>query len=216
MNRLIEHLKYEDSLTLDALRQLYRTLALKCHPDVTKESGNTFVQLQLEYEDAVRQILNRQGTHRKAIVRRMGAGGDPRSAFLRTLYLYAIVHDRSHWKDIDRALFASAEAYGGSAEAVIRQYRKAFVDKPGSWRGTGPAATAHERLLLAIRQLGCYYENDIYPNKRLLLSYIGELAALSEKLDAEKRSCVLAFGQYLKEEAHGERVPLMMIWDRGT
>jgi hypothetical protein len=213
VNTLIQRLEKDDALTMDALRRLYRTLALKCHPDVTKESAKAFVQLQLEYEDAIRQILKQEKSRNRQAARRMRTGEDPRSFFLRTLYLYAIVHDRSYWKDIHQLLVESAEAYGGAALAAIRQYKKAFLVKPNEWKGDSPAAVAHERLMLAIKQLGCYYENGVYPNKRLFLSYVGDLEPLAKLLDNERRVCILSFGEYSKKEADGPRIRQMMAWD---
>jgi hypothetical protein len=214
MNRLIEHLKKEDALTLEALRGLYRTLALKCHPDVTKKSGNDFVQLQVEYEDALRQLLFVEHDYPKKLADVWRSSEDPRSAFLRTLYLYSIVYNRRHWKDIFSVLLASAKAYDHSAEELLDKYRRAFIDKPNEWKKDGFTAETHERLLLAIKQLGSYYENDVYPNKRLLLSYINELSEKAKRLGTETSACITSFCRFLRHEAEGPRVELMMIWDR--
>jgi hypothetical protein len=41
---------FDDSLTLDEAKQLYRRLARAHHPDIAGDSGETFKQLGLEYE----------------------------------------------------------------------------------------------------------------------------------------------------------------------
>jgi hypothetical protein len=214
MNRLIAYLRKENELSIEALRGLYRSLALKCHPDVTGKTGTEFVQLQLEYEDALRQLLVNQGGYKKRLSEARRASGDPRSTFLRTLYLYSIVYDRPHWKDIFPALVQSGKEYNRFVGQMLDQYGRIFVDKSNRWKNDSRMAEAHEKLLSAIKQLGSYYENDVYPNKRLLLSYIEEVIERAKHLDLEAGGCVRKFGEYLKQELKGPRVPFMMTWDR--
>ena len=46
VNSLVDQLRSANSLTIEGLKKLYRSLALKLHPDVTRESGKQFVKLQ--------------------------------------------------------------------------------------------------------------------------------------------------------------------------
>lgn len=210
MNTLIDQLQKEGTLSLDALRSLYRSLALKCHPDVAKQSDNEFIQLQSEYEDAVRQLLERHD-YRKELSKGERANEDPRTTFLRTLYLYSIVFDRPYWKDIFTALQRSAYAYHRTIGELVDQYAKAFGNKTENWKTDGPAKDAHNCLILAIKQLGSYFENNVYPHKRLLVSYIDELQEKARHLDKETANCLNSFGRYLKQESNGPKVPLMNI-----
>jgi len=50
MNRLLEHLRKEGTPSIEALKRLSRTQALKVHPDVSKKSDSDFIRLQDEYE----------------------------------------------------------------------------------------------------------------------------------------------------------------------
>ena len=212
MNRLIDQLQSEGALSLDALRSLYRSLALKCHPDVTKQSDDEFIRLQSEYEDGVRQLLGRRNC-RGELSKGERANEDPRTAFLRTLYLYSIVYDRPYWKDIFVVLLRFANAYNRILGDLINQYGKTFFKRRENWKTDSAVKEAHNSLILAIKQLGSYFENDVSPNKRLLNSYIDEFLEKAKRLDKETADCLNAFGRYLRQEANGPRTPLMNLWD---
>ena len=151
------------------------------------------MRLQREYEEAIRQVRDR------------------RADFLRTLYLYAIVNGRQQWKGLFGVLLDAAEAYGESAGRALRCYRTTFLGPP---RRQGDPRR-QEALFAAIKQLGCYYENSVELNTRLLLSYVDEIETAAGRLDAEARACLLLFVRWLRDEADGRRVPLMTVWDRG-
>ncbi len=211
MNRLIDYLRKENTLTLDALRALYRTLAVKCHPDISKKSGADFVRLQAEYEDAVRELLRTSNDYKKGLAGEQSAGRDPRWAFLRALYLFSIIYNRKRWKAFFPQLLDLANAYNPSALELLRQYRRVFLEKPDDWKERAFVAETHEKLLSAIKQLATYYENGLYPNKRLLLSLVEDLSERSRHIDQDLGKCVLSFAKYLREEADGKRLSLMAI-----
>ena len=210
MNRLIDQLQKEGTLSLDALRNLYRSLALKCHPDVTRQSDTQFIQLQSEYEDAVRQLLEKRDFGSE-LSRGERAHEDPRTAFLRTLYLYSIVYDRPYWKDIFAMLLRSAQLYHRIIGDLISQYGRTFSKRTENWKTESTLREAHNCLILAIKQLGSYFENDVDPNKRLLDSYIDELLEKAKHLDSETEDCLNAFGRYLRQESNGPKANLMSI-----
>jgi hypothetical protein len=210
LNRLIDQLQREGTLSLDALRNLYRSLALKCHPDVTKQSDNQFIQLQSEYEDAVRQLLEKRD-FRSELSKGEREHEVPRTAFLRTLYLYSIVYDRRYRKDIFALLLRSAQLYHRIIGDLINQYGRTFSKRTENWKAESAFKDAHNCLILAIKQLGSYFENDVDPNKRLLHSYIDELLEKAKHLDRETADCLNALGRYLRQESNGPKVHLMSI-----
>jgi hypothetical protein len=211
MNRLIDHLRKENALTLGALRALYRTLAVKCHPDVSKKSGADFVRLQAEYEDAVRELLRTANDYKKGLAGEKSAGRDPRCAFLRALYLFSVIYNRKRWKAFVPQLLDLASAYDPSAYKLLTQYERVFLEKPDDWKERVFIAESHEKLLSAIKQLATYYENGLYPNKRLLLSIVEDLSERSRHIDQDMGKCMLSFANYLRQEADGERLSLMAI-----
>jgi curved DNA-binding protein CbpA len=211
MNRLIDHLKKEDTLSLSALRALYRTLAVKCHPDISKKSGAQFVRLQAEYEEAVRELLKASKDYREELVGEQSAGGDPRWTFLRALYLFSIIYSRKRWKASLPRLLDLAKAYNPSAFELLTSYKRVFLEKPDDWKERASIAEMHEKLLSAIKQLAAYYESGLYPNKRLLLSLLDDLSERSRHIDQDLGKCMLSFAKYLKEEADGKKLSLMAI-----
>ena len=211
MNRLIDHLRKENALTLDALRTLYRTLTVKCHPDASKKSGADFVRLQAEYEDAVRELLRTSNDYKKGLAGVRSAGSDPRWAFLRALYLFSIIYNRKRWKAFFPQLIALANAYNPSVFELLTLYKRTFLEKPDSWKERAFIADTHEKLLSAIKQLATYYESGLHPSKRLLLSLVEDLSERSSHIDQDLGKCLLSFAKYLIEEADGKRLSLMAI-----
>lgn len=75
---------------MQALKKLYRSLAVKLHPDATLKSGKAFVQLQEEYEEARLFLRGKNAKDETTTGTKHNVTLDPRTAFLRALYVFAI------------------------------------------------------------------------------------------------------------------------------
>lgn len=206
MNRLIERLAGDGELSVDALKRLYRMLALQSHPDLTGKADAEFIRLQREYEDALDYLRSLPAGPRARTARADAAVGDPREACLKELYLYSIRYSARRWKSVFPALIAAAERYRPDAARALREYRRSFLERLSEWEGSPFVTHTHEMFLTAIKQLATYYEVDLPQNERILSSCLRELTNRARRPDLPLRSWLPSLCAWLAEELRGARL----------
>jgi hypothetical protein len=211
LNSLIDQLKTTDALAVESLKRLYRSLALKLHPDITKESGRQFVQLQEEYEAALRILLSSNGSKGTGHAAEQKKTLDPRTEFLRAFYIFSIKYYGKHWRHLVPGLTRLADIYGERIGKLFSVYNIAFLQSSNGDMVEGAVAEANDILLTTIKRLACYYEDGLPHHSRLIESYLDELYERSKKLDIEKGKCIQRMSNWLREELNGRKVSIMTI-----
>jgi hypothetical protein len=211
VNSLVNQLKSTDSLTIESLKGLYRSLALKLHPDVTRKSGEEFVRLQEEYDDALKYLLSRRGSWEKELNKAHRAALDSRTEFLRAFYIFSINYYGKHWRKLVPELTRLAKAYSPQIGRLISDFCNAFLQTGREVTLQGPVGVANDILLTTMKRLACYYEDGLPHNRRLIESYLKELDEKSKRLDLLRRMCIVGMTAWMREELEGKKVSLMTI-----
>ena len=211
MNRLIDRLKSTDSLAIESLKGLYRSLALKLHPDVSRESGEQFVRLQGEYDDALKYLLSCSDGGKRTLVKSRGVELDSRAEFLRAFYIFSINYYGKHWRKLIPELKRLAEAYSPQIGRLISDFDNGFLQKGREVTLQGSLGEYNDVLLTTIKRLACYYEDGLPHSKRLIESYLTELEEKSKRLDLVRRTCVAGMTAWMRAELEGKRISLMTI-----
>ncbi len=207
MNRLLAALEKNNQLSIGSLRKLYRTLSVKCHPDVSKGSGKEFVRLQAEYEEALKFLLTNQVPMDKEDRKHI----DTRARFLRMLYIYSIMYTEKKWQRLVPTLIKHAFDYRNDVGMLFTDYKEAFSNLNVDFRHRNRIMQTHDVLLLSIKQLAWFFENGLAHDKRLLSSYLNELAERSCNLDKKTANVFHGICGLLRMEAKGQPVSLVTI-----
>ncbi|HTO23786.1 MAG TPA: hypothetical protein VMQ10_15035 [Spirochaetia bacterium] len=206
MNRLLAALKKNDQLSVEALRSLYRSLAVKCHPDAARGSEAEFVRLQQEYDQAVGWLLSR----RVVAPARQASGPAPREQFLRALHLHAVRVGRTRRAHLPR-LIELAFSYDHETGALMTDYRDLLLDElEGPVHQTFLHAT-HKVLLSAICTLAWMYETGLEQDRRMLMSYLDELSRRAGSLEPGPAAVVRGMRALLQREAGRPAISLVTI-----
>lgn len=211
MNRLLSILEKNNRLSIESLRKLYRTLAVKCHPDVTKGSDSDFIRLQAEYDEALRHLGPKEFAQTNKIERNDARPQDARTEFLRMLYVHTVMYDGKDWKQLVPKLMKLAADYRKDVGVSVANYRKAFLDPSSDGKHRTFVLQTHKMLLDSIHQLAWYFENGLVQNKRLLMSNIEELSIRARDLDQEMGCALLGMCDFLRNEANGAPTSIMTI-----
>ena len=211
MNSLVDQLRSANSLTIEGLKKLYRSLALKLHPDVTRESGKQFVKLQEEYDDALKHLLSRRGSKKKEPIKAHEATHDSRAEFLRALYIFSINYYGRHWRKLVPDLTRLAEAYSPRTGKLISEFCRTFLQPGSQVKLQGPVGEVNDILLTTVKRIACYYEDGLPHNKRLIESYLRELAEKSKRLDLVRGMCLVGMITWMREELNGKKVSMMTV-----
>jgi hypothetical protein len=211
MNKLLSILEKDNRLSIDSLRRLYRALAVRCHPDVTKGSGADFIRLQSEYDEALKYLAVHKFTQGSRIETSSGRSQDARTEFLRVLYLHTVTYDGKGWKQLVPKLIRLAADYRKDVGVLVANYKRAFLDPSSGGSHRTFIAETHKILLDSIHQLAWCFEKNLAQNKRLLMSNLRELTMRARDLDQEMGSALLGMCDLLKNESNGKPVSIMTI-----
>jgi len=211
MNRLLAALKKNDQLSVEALRTLYRSLAVKCHPDAARGSEVEFIRLQQEYDQAIGWLLSRRVTvpPRRATARQ-ACGPAPREQFLRALYEHAVRVGRTRRAHLPH-LIELAFSYDHETGALMSDYRDMLLrDLGGPVHQTFLLAT-HRVLLSAICALAWMYETGLEQDRRMLMSCLDELSRRAGSLEPGPAAVVRGMRALLLREAGRPAISLATI-----
>jgi hypothetical protein len=210
VNRLLAALDRNNQLSVETLKRLYRGLAVRVHPDAPRGSAEEFVKLQAEYEEALAYLF---GCQPKAVSRRPRPTS-PREAFLRALYLYALMYGRKNWRSRLPALIKLAAAYDEELGVLFKGYRDLFlgifdgIDYLTSLRHT------HRLFLATVRALAWFYETGSAWDRRVLTSFLDDLSRTAGGLRGELGEVVLELCRMIRVEADRPAVSLVTIGTR--
>jgi hypothetical protein len=211
MNNLVDQLKKADTLSIESLKRLYRSLVLKLHPDVTRKSGEEFVRLQEEYESALKYLLTIKESRGREPSQTQRAGTDSRSDFLRAFYIFSIKYYGKHWPVLVLELERLAEAYRPRVGRLISDYCETFLRAGREAWPHGPAAEANDILMTTVKRLACYYEDGLAHSKRLIESYLNELDQRSKRFDLQRARSLAGMTALMREELQGTKISLMTL-----
>jgi len=216
VNELLGLLERNGPPTVQRLKRLYRRLTKKAHPDLTRESHEAFVRLHRSYEEALR-LLSQPAQPRqtappgsKAGKRGQGPEIPLRLAVLKTLYRYALKFNGVETQGVFATLLELAKQYRSDVHADLLTYEKIFLQTYGAWRGDGTVYYAHGLWIACIRELAYYLSFGQARYLTLLKAYRKDLAKRSERLRADQGQNLRRLGQWLLEEAHGEKIQIVL------
>lgn len=209
MNRLIALLQMENECSLVHLKRLYRTLTKTTHPDLVRGSGESFLELRRDYEEAVALLQEQESIERSAAFPEKDE--DVRNQLIRTLYLYAVRFYGGDSQKILIHLVALAARYNPKVHDVLTAYYRSVFAEFDFWHRDGSVYYTHNLFIAAVKQLIYYYSYSLDRQRRLLLAYLEDLRMRSQGLDATKAEILRILADWLEQEAAAERVQI--LWE---
>lgn len=205
MNRLLEILKREGRPTAERLKQIYRQLCKKTHPDTENGTHEEFIQLRREYEEALTAVMKgRVPAERKTLT-----SSEAREIFLEKLYLFSMRLFGSDGEQTLNELIGAAGDYRKDVQILWTDYQKSFYQTRKQWADSGEVFYAHNLLIMSIKQLFYYFSLSRERYRTLLFNYLADLREkYSKKLDAERTELLKRMAVWLQEEADGEKTAL--------
>lgn len=222
-------LAYVDRLNAtdaQALRELFRALAKRTHPDLGSKDAEQFILLQRHYHEAIRVLMERQehSTDDTAAVdsptRPAGRSDSPRATVLAALYRYKAHLPRSRLDardlpqvclDAFQTALHAAAGYPGRAAAALAAYDEQF-HRLRSETSRYPDVCVKYGCL--INGLSGFFDYQFLPNafnRRITLSYLGEIGPVTDvdpaasvhmrhNRSAAARSALFRMRTWLEEE----------------
>jgi len=205
MNRLLALLRLEDNLTPGRLKQLYRRLSKKTHPDLAPGAHEDFVRLRGDYEEALGLLGDGLpgATACPVAAVRPGARreGSGREAVLRLLYQYSVRFYGRDSAGILSSLQRAARSYSPALHALLAAYRECFLERFSAWAADGRIYYAHNLFIASVKQLIYWHSLGILRHRTLLRAYLQELRARARRIAPDKARILLRLADWLQEES---------------
>ena len=168
-NRLIREMLKDKGITSDNLKKIYRALCKKTHPDITGKNGNEFINLQREYEEARKYVVEFEGLSAEKILK-------PRYFLyknLRDYVSYGLFSSRIRkhpvLKQRNEALLTEiiklANLYSKEFMKIFLEYNRVHIKKLNEWSTEKKIKNA-KRLFLS--GINCFLD---YEGNGNILSY---------------------------------------------
>jgi curved DNA-binding protein CbpA len=201
MNHLLSILRLENKLTQSRLKQLYRILSKKTHPDSENGSDEQFIHLKKEYEEAM-DVLSDQDK-KNTFLKRNEFKQDPniRTKILKYLYLYSIKIFSKEAEAILLQLIQFSKSYKQDIYDLLRSYHKSLYCTYHQWLSNEKIYYSHNLFISSVKQLYYYYEFSLPRHKTLLYTYAEELGQKAAKLDKVISNTLIGMMDWLKEES---------------
>ncbi len=182
-----------------ALKQLFRMLAKRTHPDLGAENEADFVRLQDTYNEAVAELIRRQENERTGVNRQSGsiegAGPaiwlptTPRERVLHFLYRY-----KAHLPSVNlergpvppaccRAFANAMESssnYTEECRYALAQFHEQFHNNRATVARFPEVTTKYRPL---VQGLASYFDYCVIPNqvnRRIVASYLSEIKPVTD------------------------------------
>ncbi|MFW6212983.1 MAG: hypothetical protein ACOC8L_08780 [Spirochaetota bacterium] len=191
-NPFLDYLATHPRADALALKELFRILAKRTHPDLTQAEGQEFIELQEAYHEAVKRVLDTpevasppsQGATKRAAERRT-----PRDNVLALLYRYqaCLPHGEISAKPLPprcmqlfHAAIGAAVAYTHDAQTALENFDRHFHKNRAAVARYPDVRT---KYLCLLRGIHSFFDYQIIPsafNRRVCVSFFDEVRAVSD------------------------------------
>ncbi|TVQ21980.1 MAG: hypothetical protein EA382_12645 [Spirochaetaceae bacterium] len=196
-NPFIDYLAAHPGADESALKELFRILAKRTHPDLGAADGETFVRLQNAYHEALARLIGDERAARRPVAapgggraRSASSGAcTPRDAMLRELYRYkarlpSVQLDPGPLSaaciDAFAAAVTHAQAYHERAYQALRRFDSAFHEHRTTHARYPDVRTKYTVL---VKGLSAFFDYQVMPNafnKRVARSYLAEIRPVDD------------------------------------
>ena len=194
------------TILLSAVSKKYTGFYVKkTHPDLTKQSGESFIRLKAEYIQAL-EILTHPTEAVPASPENQNDPRESRRIVLEHLYYYALKLFGSSGEESLNQLITVSEAYRPDVYQLCIRYRDVFYKRYIAWENDPKVCYVHSYLIKSVKQLFDFYENPIPRQKSVLDSFLDELRYRCDKLNNEYSDLAKEFGLWIKTESDNEPI----------
>ena len=207
MNTLIRFLKLDDNLTEDGLKQLYRRLSKKTHPDMNGGMDRNFKKLQKLYDEAL-QFIQRTPLQECIPAKNIH---EQRYEILKILYIYSIKFRGKFSKGLLDALIIEMRSYKPDVYRILILYRDKIFDNFQFIKVQTDFYWTHCLFIQAIPQMMYCFNFKMPQYERLCFSYIKDLKNKALKLENEEYKKIFSsLANWLEEEMIGEKIKIVV------
>ena len=198
MNRLLALLQKENKLTEARLKQVFRQLCKRVHPDSSPGDEKRFIRLRADYEEALLLL--------RAEPAAAPLPADPaalREKMHSLLHQYAVKEMTRQAEPLLGELVRALDALDPVAAGHWRRYHELFFSTWPVWSNDGDVFYAHGLFIAIVKQFSYFLSTGTARYRTLFRNYRKDLADKAKKLDAERAAVLSGIVDSLERELNG-------------
>jgi len=210
-NQILKELITLNDFSEKTLKKIYRRLSKKFHPDLSNKSGDEFVKLQKDYEEAKEFIKNLKFD--VSFVKDNDKENiDPRAEFYDKLYYYTVsglhsikirikpkLKERND-KIIEQVLYW-AEKYNPLFIPIFKEYNKIFFIPLNEMEVAKKIYRAQKLMIKGLYFFFDYQKNGLESYKNIAISYIEDSLYELKLLDySDYQKSIVDFAEFILKE----------------
>lgn len=212
-NSLVQAMVMQGRLSLRELKRVYRKKCKETHPDVSEQDSRAFQQLQEEYQEAARLLLEIGDTFSALETKGKNSWQlDIRAAFYSSLQRYTASGMHSHRVRLKPELkvrntkileevFYWGSLYDSEFPAVFRNYNQVYYQRFKEWKKNEQLVKARKIFLMGLRNATDYSRNRTEGSKRTAVSLLQDALYILERTENTPFSGPLAaFARWLLDD----------------
>jgi hypothetical protein len=173
------------------------------HPDAARASSESFVRLQISYEEALMLLSEkRSGRMQMSLL-------DDRVEVLKNLYRYALKFNGSETEQIFPVLLQQTKSYRPEVYKTLKEYETVFRGTYATWRNRVEIYDAHHDWIGAIVELARFLSDGWSGYRKLMERYLADVKEKAALIDERQQQVLLNLSKWLAEEADGPRAELI-------
>jgi curved DNA-binding protein CbpA len=202
VNIFIQIMGKDNDVSITKLKQIYRVLSKKLHPDVHDGNQESFIRLKREYEEAYKLIKELPNK-----ARNVRSKNEARIELLKELYLFSLRMNSPKLFRIEEQfakIVKYAQQYDLHVMTLLNKYHKEILGDLS--QKDEKTKRANEMLMESIKHLFSYYWNKVEIEKRIFIGDRHVLERRVKELDDRTKKIFIMFFNWLEDELENEPV----------
>jgi hypothetical protein len=195
MNTFIQILENENDVSIKKLKQVFRIISKKVHPDLVNGNNESFIRLKNEYEEAYEIIAEGKYQQHKKLNKE-----EARIELLKNLYQFYL---RIYSKKADMILdemIRLAGIYDMKVKNCLITYKETMYKKHNEWKNDARIYYAHNVYLICIMQFFQCYNDNTKLAERIFLGHRQAIEGWAGNIRKEYKDVLLRLYDWLKDE----------------
>jgi hypothetical protein len=210
MNSFIRAMEVSGELSAAELKKLFRRASKKAHPDLSGSSGETFLRLKAEYEEALAFLVrdaasgtdSTRGTGSRPAARTSPT--EARRRLLSGLRAFTVKLFTTRADPILDGMIVDAADYDPGIAALLARYRDEIYRIHSEWSSKANLYYTHSIFISGARQLFLYFDEGKPLHRTLVLRYREAMDGWTRNLAPEYTGILSRLYDWIESELDKE------------
>jgi hypothetical protein len=199
-NIFIDLMENEDDFSIKRLKQLFRDVSKKVHPDLVQKEDEYFIRVKEDYDEALQLLA--KGSLKSRKIRKE----DARVETLKCLFLFSIKVFTKQADVLLNRMIDVSKYYDKRIYDLLKRYNTEMYKNRNDWMRKASVYYSHSIFVACIKQLFQYYNMKSNMNHLLFKNYKQAMVGWSYNIDEKYEHILNDLYSWLENELDNDRI----------